>query len=144
MSEYFDAIIFIDRREAKLFHFSAKDEMKLVFMHTAAQRVHHQADHEDGTEHAVDDEFLRSVVGALDHSGHTLLCGPGNAKYELQAYLQNHEPDLAARIAGVEELDDSKDDAILGIGRRLFSERSHRGGILPKPSPRHFDVPAKS
>ena len=43
MSEYFDAIIFIDRREAKVFHFSATDDVKVVFMHTAAQRRHHQS-----------------------------------------------------------------------------------------------------
>lgn len=143
MSEYFDAILFIDRREAKLFHFSAGDEVKLVFMHTSAQSKHHQTD-QDATRPAVDDEFLRSVVGALDHGGNTLLCGPGNSKYELQAYMQRHEPDLAARISGVEDLDDPQDGAILAIGRQFFRGRGHRDGSVPKPSARHFDVPGKS
>jgi len=104
MSEYVDAIVFIDRHEAKLFHFSAKDEVKLVLAHTSAQRRHHQANHEDGTKHAVDDEFMRSIVDSLGHEGNTLICGPGNSKYELQAYMQKHTPKLAAHISGVEEL----------------------------------------
>jgi hypothetical protein len=37
MSEFLDAIIFIDRRQAKVFHVSRTDEVKLVFEHTSAQ-----------------------------------------------------------------------------------------------------------
>lgn len=59
MSEYDDAIVFIDRSEAKVFHFNAIDEVKLVFTHGQAQRKHHEASHEDGTKHAVDDEFMQ-------------------------------------------------------------------------------------
>jgi len=104
MSEYLDAIIFIGRRQAKVFHVSTTDEVKLVFEHTSAQRRDHQADHEDSTKHAVDDEFLHHIVGSLDHTGHTLIAGPGNSKFELQTYMERHKPDLAARISGVETL----------------------------------------
>ena len=66
MSEYLDVIIFIDRKEAKLFHISADDQLKHVFTHTSAQRRHHQANHEDATKHAVDDDFLRRITRSLD------------------------------------------------------------------------------
>ena len=104
MSEYLDAIIFIDRHLAKVFHVGATDDVKLLIEHTSAQRRHHQADHEDGTKHAVDDEFLHRIVASLDHAGHTLIAGPGNSKFELQTYLERHRPDIAARISGVETL----------------------------------------
>jgi stalled ribosome rescue protein Dom34 len=144
MSEYYDAMIFIDRREAKVFHLSADERVKLEFLHTSAQRRHHLADHEDGTKHAVDDEFMHGVVGSLDHSGQTLIAGPGNSKYELQKYMQQHAPDLATRIAGVETLDDPNDGAILELARRFFRTRGHRHGLRPEPSSRHFDTPSKS
>ncbi len=73
MSEYLDAIVFIDRCEAKVFHFRAAD-----------------------------DGFLRRIVGSLDHIGHTLIVGPGNSRFELQTYLERHKPDLASRISGVQ------------------------------------------
>lgn len=127
MSEYFDAIVFIDRREAKVFHFSALDDVKLVIMHTSARRRHHQADHEDGTKHAVDEEFLRRIAESLDHTGHTLITGPGNSKFELETYLGRHRPDLAARISGVENLVDAGDDGgILALARHFFRARGHR------------------
>jgi hypothetical protein len=47
MSEYLGVIIFIDRKEAKVFHISAEEEIKHVFTHTSAQRRHHQANQED-------------------------------------------------------------------------------------------------
>jgi len=144
MSEYHDVIIFVDRHEAKVFHVSAKDEMKLVFTHTSAQRRHHQADHEDGTKRAVDDEFMQRIAASLGRSGNTLICGPGNAKYELQAYMQQHTPELSERVSGVENLDDPKDSGILAMGREFFGKRGHRHQIQPNPSSRHFDVPFKS
>ena len=144
MSKYLDVIVFIDRREAKVFHISAEDEMKLMITHTSAQRRHHQADHEDGTKHAVDDEFMQRIAGSLDLSVNTLICGPGNSKYELQSYMQQHTPQLAERVSSVENLDDPKDSSILELGRQFFRKRGHRHQIQSKPGSRHFDVPSKS
>jgi len=131
MSEFVDAIIWIGRREAKVFHVSETEQIKLVIMHTSAKRRHHRADHEDGTKHAVDPEFLQSIVKALDHAGGTLITGPGNSKFELQHYMDQHRPDLAARIAGVETIDESADAGILEVARRFFRTRRHRHAIEP-------------
>jgi len=144
MSEYLNVIIFIDRKGAKVFHISAEDEIKHVCTHTSAQRRHHQANREDATKHAVDDEFMRRIASSLDLSGNTVICGPGNSKYELQAYMQEHTPKLAERVSGVENLDDPKDSSVLAIGRQFFGNRSHRHEIKPNPSSRHLDVPFKS
>jgi stalled ribosome rescue protein Dom34 len=143
MSEYYDAVIFIDRREAKVFHFSANEDVKLAFVHSSAQRRHHLAD-QDATKHAIDAEFMHGILGSLDHSGQTLITGPGNAKYELQKYMQQHAPELAARITGVEPLDDPKDSAILGQARQFFHTRGHRHALQPETSSRRFDTPSKS
>lgn len=144
MSEYLNAIIFIDRRQAKVFHVSATDEAKLVLEHNAARRRHHQADHEDSTNHAVDDEFLHRVVGSLDHAGETLIAGPGNSKFELRTYMERHKPELAARVSGVETLDDAKDSSIVAMARQFFRTRGHRHTTSPEPSFRHNDEPLQS
>jgi stalled ribosome rescue protein Dom34 len=144
MSEYLDAVVFIDRREAKVFHFSASADVKIVLMHDSAQRRHHSADHEDSTRHAVDDDFLRSVVGSLDHTGHTLIAGPGNSKFELQAHMQRHNSDLASRISGIETLEDAEDGAILALARHFFGTRGHRHAVTPGLSFRHNDGPSKA
>ena len=82
MSNHVDSVIFIGHRQAKVFHFNAQDEVKLVYLHTSAQRRHHQAHHEDRTKHAVDDEFLLRVTGSLDPvpmSDHLPVCGPAES-----------------------------------------------------------------
>lgn len=126
MSKYFDAIIWIDRREAKIFHFSATEDVKLAIAHTSAKRRHHQAYHEDSTKRAVDVEFLQKIVDTLDHTGGTLITGPGNSKFELKNFMDQHRPDLAARIAGVETMNDPDDAEILKLARRFFATRGHR------------------
>jgi stalled ribosome rescue protein Dom34 len=144
MSEYLGVIIFIDRKEATVFHVSAKEEIKHAFTHTSARRPRHQANQEDSTKHAVDDAFMRRIASSLTLTDNTVICGPGNSKYELQSYLQKHSPQLAERVSGVEKLDDPKDSGILAIGRKFFEKRSHRHEIKPNPSSRHIDVPFKS
>jgi len=132
MSEYNDAIVFIDRRLAKVFHFSAHDEVKLVFNHISAHRPNHSADHEDATQHARDDEFMQTIVGALGHDGLTLIVGPGNSKFELQTYIGRKRPDLAARISGIETLSDPQDGGILALAREFFRKRAHRHAVAPE------------
>jgi len=68
MSEYFDAIVWMDREEEKVFHCSTTADLKLVLKHTSAMRRHHTANHEDSTKHAVDDEFLERIVAAFDRA----------------------------------------------------------------------------
>jgi stalled ribosome rescue protein Dom34 len=137
MSEYNDAVVFIDRREAKVFHFSADDDLKLVFEHTSAHRPHHEADHEDATKHAVDDGFMATVVASLGTTGCTLIVGPGNAKFELQTYIVRTRPDLAVRISGVETLSNPQDSGILALAREFFRKRGHRHAVAPEFSFRH-------
>jgi stalled ribosome rescue protein Dom34 len=128
MSEYFDAIIWIDRHKAKVFHFSASEDVKLVIEHTSAQRRHHEGNHEDSTKHAVDVKFLQSIVQAIDPSDGTLILviGPGNSKFELKNFIDHHRPQLAPRICGVETLDDPNDAGILALARQFFKTRGHR------------------
>jgi stalled ribosome rescue protein Dom34 len=126
MSEYFDAIVWIDREEAKVFHCSAAGDVKLVLKHTSAKRRHHTANHEDSTKHAVDEEFLERIVAAFDHPGGILITGPGNSKVELRHYMDQHCPDLAARFYGVETVNDPGDEGILAVARQFFKGRSHR------------------
>ena len=140
MSQYVDAIVWIDRREAKVFHFTEAEAVKLLIIHTSAQRRHHQADHEDTTKHAVDPTFLQSIVQSLDHTGGTLITGPGNSKFELQRYIDLHRPDLARHISGIETLDQPGDAGILELARRFFRSRGHRHSVEPGYNARKNDT----
>jgi hypothetical protein len=57
---------------------------------------------------------------------------------------KRHKPDLAARISGVETLDDARDSSIVAMARQFFRKRGHRHTTSPEPSFRRNDEPFKS
>jgi hypothetical protein len=113
MSEFVGNVVWIDRREAKVFHVGSHEEQKLV-IESRASIGHVQPD------------YFAKVVSAITDVGGILLTGPGNAKFELKVFLDTHHPEMAANIYGVESLDDPRDDVLLALARRFFSVRGHR------------------
>jgi stalled ribosome rescue protein Dom34 len=98
MNAPFHGIVWVDHREAKLFNVLETEHDDLVInSHTSVQRLHHQPSKEPGR--AVDVEFFRRIVTALNHTKNTLLTGPGNAKFELKRYIEEHRPDLAPKVS---------------------------------------------
>jgi hypothetical protein len=113
MSEFIGNVVWIDRREAKIFHVSNHEEQKLVIESSAS--VGH-----------VRPDYLAKVVAAMPRGGGILITGPGNAKFELKSFLDKHHPDRAANIYGIESLDEPRDDVLLELARRFFATRGHR------------------
>ena len=114
MQDHSHAIVWIDHREARIFHVSASDVDRLVvYSHGGGQNLHHKANARDSGHLGVDKEFFARVVGALTHTGAILITGPANAKTELQRYMTEHRPDLAKRISAVEPLDHPSDGAMV-------------------------------
>jgi stalled ribosome rescue protein Dom34 len=121
MSDHFHAIVWIDHREAKIFHFSDTDiERVVVHSHLSGQHLHHKANTTGSGHKGVDKEFFQRVVAALTHTGAILITGPANAKTELKNYLDDHSPELAKRISAVEPLDHPGDGALVALARKFF------------------------
>jgi hypothetical protein len=81
MAAHFHALVWIDHREAKVFHFDA-DSSQSVTVHNshAHQNLHHKANSIDSGHVAVDKEYLHRVVTELAAAGAILIVGPGSAK----------------------------------------------------------------
>lgn len=128
MTEHFHAIVWIDHREAKIFHFNSTDVSKVVVpSHKGGQHLHHKANSVGSGHVGIDKEFFKRVTADLSHSGAILLTGPASAKNELQHYLNEHSPDLAKRVSGVESLDHPTDGALVALARKFFraDDRMH-------------------
>ena len=127
MSKYFDALIWIDRREAKIFQISADEASKIVLNPDAhAPASHREGPAHHGTPRAGDAGFFRRIAGELGSTGGTLITGPGNTKFELKEYLDLHDQKAAARICGVETIEATDDEELIARGRRFFETRGHR------------------
>ncbi len=142
MSNYWDAIVWIDRSEAKVFHVGAGHEDKIVVhSHTSAQQLHREKHHELGSKQRVDVEFFHRIIATLNHTGGTLITGPGNAKFELKEYLDRHRPDLGDRVFGVETLEHPPTSELIAVAHRFFATRGHRHPAPTGPDTRRKDTP---
>ena len=128
MSNHYHALVWIDHREAKVFHFNTTEvDRTTVRSSHPNQHIHHKANSGDSGHAPVDNEYLNHVAEALAHAGAILITGPANAKTELAAYIKRTNPNLAERISGVEALDHPSDGALVALGRKFFKadDRMH-------------------
>ena len=121
MSNHFHAMVWIDHREAKVFHFNAT-ESELAVIHSTHpdQHLHHKANSGDSGHAPVDKDYLRHVTAELANAGAILITGPAGAKTELSVYIKDHVPALVPKISGVETLDHPTDGVLLAHGRKFF------------------------
>jgi stalled ribosome rescue protein Dom34 len=128
MSSHYHAVVWIDHREARVFHFNALEgEKTIVHSHHPHQHLHHKANAGDSGHVSVDNEFLQRVVVALGQAGAILVTGPSSAKTELAAYIKREQPALEERISGIETLDHPSDGELLAHARKFFKadDRMH-------------------
>ena len=128
MSEHYHAIVWIDHREARIFHFDAADVSRLVVhSHATGRHLQHRANVPGSGHQGVDKEFFERVIAALTHTGAILITGPGQAKTELSNYAREHRPELMPRVSGVETVDHPSDNVLVALARKFFKadDRMH-------------------
>ena len=121
MHSKYHAIIWIDHREAKIFHISASDaDLVIVYSHGSGRHLQHKANTTGSGHQGVDKEFFERVIAALVGLDAILITGPANAKMELNNYIAAHHPATAKQIAAVEALDHPSDSELVTLARKFF------------------------
>jgi stalled ribosome rescue protein Dom34 len=122
VSENNHAIVWLDHSEAKVFRISGDEESQIdIHSHASLQRLHHRSTGwEAGGNPPDDTEFFHRISAALDHSGSTVITGPGNAKLALKTYLDRHQLPIASRVVAVDTLDNPTTDGLRDQARRYF------------------------
>jgi stalled ribosome rescue protein Dom34 len=115
------SVVWIDHREARVFHFNADEVDRLVVRPDDPHvHIHHKAN-SIGSGHAPEDQaFLQAVVEAIGGSRAILIVGPGVAKTALVKHIARYEPTLLERVAGVETVDHPADGALVAHARAYF------------------------
>jgi stalled ribosome rescue protein Dom34 len=119
---HFHAVVWIDHREARVFHFSPADVARLV-VHpdNPTKHLHHKANSIGSGNAAEDHAFLHAVAQSFADAGAVLITGPGSAKTELLKHIHHHDPQLMKIIDGVETVDHPSDGELVAHARRYFS-----------------------
>ena len=121
MTSHFHAIVWIDHREARVFHFNADEaERAVIHPHDPAHHIHHKSN-SIGSGHAAEDQaYFHAVAAAIADAGAVLITGPANAKTELVKHIHRHDARLMDKIAGIESVDHPSDGALLAHARHYF------------------------
>ncbi len=120
MSHY-HAVVWIDHREARVFHFNPTDaDKQVIHADKPFKQVHHRAGPAGPGRAEADQEFMHAVAQAISDAGAVLITGPGNAKDELMKHIESHDAPLKKLIAGVETVDHPSDGQLVAHARKYF------------------------
>jgi stalled ribosome rescue protein Dom34 len=118
---HFHAVVWIDHREARVFHIGLSGENEIALHpHLRTRHLHHKAGSLGSGHAGPDKQFLEDVTGALSDAGEILILGPAGAKTELAKFLREQHPDIGKKIAAVEAADHPSDREIVANAKRHF------------------------
>jgi stalled ribosome rescue protein Dom34 len=120
-AHHYHAVVWIDHREARVFHFNATDVDRLVLRpEHPTKHIHHKANSIGSGHASVDHEYLQAVLSAVADAGAILIAGPASAKTELAKHIQQHDPKCAGAIVGVETVDHPSDAELVAYAKKHF------------------------
>ena len=118
--QHFHAVMWIDHREARVFHFGRHDVESLVLHpERPTRQVHHKSNTIGSGHEVLASEFLHAAQSISD-AGAVLITGPGSAKTELMTHIEKHNPKLVKLILGVETVDHPSDGQLVAYARKYF------------------------
>ena len=115
------AVVWIDHREARVFHFGPTDVERLIIRPDhPTKHIHHKANSIGSGHAAADHEYLHAVTESFTDADTVLITGPANAKTELIKHIHQHEPGKMKAIAGIETVDHPSDGSLVAYARKYF------------------------
>ncbi len=124
------AVIWIDRKEARIFEVDA-DNVVPAIVDSPGPHIHRHANEVDvRVRNHPDDEhrYFRDVARALEGHGQILLVGPAQTKLHFFRYIHEHDRQLEAKIVGIESADHPTDKQLIAHLQSYFHEEAPRRG----------------
>jgi stalled ribosome rescue protein Dom34 len=123
------AALWLDHREAKLFHVD-RDGFDETKIRAPAHHVHrHARGPGEGHQHPDDMvRFFEEVARALTDIEELLVLGPSTAKLQFIRHLRERHPALEAKVVGVETADHPSDGQLAAHVKRYFAKSDPRVG----------------
>src|ERR1700730_3560542 len=118
---HYHAVIWIDHREARVFHFNPTEVERLT-LHpdNPTRNIHHKANSIGSGHASTSPDYLHEVAESVTDAGAVLITRPANAKPEFDEYIHLHDPKLTKVIAGVETVDHASDAQLVAYARKYL------------------------
>ena len=119
MPGHFHAVVWIDHKQARIFHFNVDEADRSVICDHIVRDIHPR---EKRTGHRIHDNkpFFEDVAKAIADAGAILIVGPAQEKDDFAKFLTDNErhPAIRTHVEGVEKADHPTDGELLDHARR--------------------------
>jgi len=120
MQGHYHAVVWIDHRQARIFHFNAEDADKIVIHPDRPVRDYHRKQKGSGHHDSEDQAYLEEVTKAIEDAGAVLIVGPANEKHELVKHIERVHPSMKVKVEGVESADHPSDGELIAHAKRFL------------------------
>jgi stalled ribosome rescue protein Dom34 len=124
MADHYHAIVWIDHKQARVFHFNVEDADKTVVKDHVVRDLHSREKH-TGQRTEDNKPFFEDVAKAIADASAILIVGPAQEKDFFAKFLAEQHPSIRAHVEGVEKADHPSDGELLDFARRYVKAADH-------------------
>ena len=124
MADHYHAIVWIDHKQARVFHFNVEEADKTVVKDHVVRDLRSR---EKRTGQRTEDNkpFFEDVAKAIADASAILIVGPAQEKDFFAKFLAEQHPSIRAHVEGVEKADHPSDGELLDFARRYVKAADH-------------------
>ena len=124
MADHYHAIVWIDHKQARVFHFNVEEADKTVVKDHVVRDLRSR---EKRTGQRTEDNkpFFEDVAKAIADASAILIVGPAQEKDFFAKFLAEKHPSIRAHVEGVEKADHPSDGELLDFARRYVKAADH-------------------
>jgi stalled ribosome rescue protein Dom34 len=137
MAHHYDAVVWIDHKQARIFHFNVDEADRTVVRDHVIRDLHSR---EKGAGHRVGENkpFFEDIAKAIADAGAILIVGPAQEKDLFAKFLAEKHPLIRTHVEGVEKADHPTDGELLDFARRYVKAADR---MRPRIDPREPGKP---
>jgi hypothetical protein len=132
MADYYHAAVWIDHKQARIFHFNVEGADRAVVEDHVVRDLRSRAPH-TGQRTGENKPFFEEVANALAGARAILIVGPAQEKDFFAKFLAEKHPAIRAHVEGVEKADHPSDGELLDFARRYVKAADHMRSQIDSP-----------
>jgi stalled ribosome rescue protein Dom34 len=121
---YYHAVVWIDHKQARIFHFDVDEADKTLVKDHDVNDLHSREKH-TGQRTEENKPFFEDVAKTIADAGAILIVGPAQEKDFFAEFLAEKHPAIRAHVEGVEKADHPSDGELLDFARRYVKAADH-------------------
>jgi stalled ribosome rescue protein Dom34 len=132
MADHYHAVVWIDHKQARVFHFNVEEADRTVVKDHIVRDIHAR---EPRTGQRIEENkrFFEDVAKAIADAGAILIVGPAQEKDFFAKFLSQKHPSIRAHVEAVEKADHPTDGELLDLARRYVKAADHMRPQIDPP-----------